>query len=141
VMLPLAVLAGGKLIGVIAYDRANFQMAGLEWPQIYLLSDFSTGTQPRLAKLVAAAATSKEGALLLENKFSRRFRSVATTAFTNNPVSMKYRGFYRLLTRLPGREGKRYALTYGADLGKQTLKEILQRWKENTARAGASDRD
>jgi hypothetical protein len=92
---------------------------------------------PRLSKLIVGAATSKECQFLLERALGRRYRTVVTTAFSNNPASMKYRGLMKLLVRTevePTGEGEgehfRYKLNYFAPLGESSLAEILQRWKK-----------
>ena len=62
--------------------------------EIYLMSDFAVASSdyPKLSKLVVMAACSKEMQHLMQNAMSRPVRKIATTAFTQNPVSMKYRG-------------------------------------------------
>jgi hypothetical protein len=132
-MVRLGVLAGGKLIGAVAFDRCKFQLAGADAPSIYLLSDFSVGTAPRLSKLVAAAALSRECQLLLERQFGRRLRSVVTTAFSDNPVSMKYRGYYKLLCRSDAEPGDphRFKLSYAGQLGGRSLAEIRTSWEKH----------
>lgn len=104
----------------------------LRGPVAYLMSDFPVRPTryPKLAKLVLMAALSREAQLLMEQHSNRRIRSIATTAFTNRPVSMKYRPLFRVLTRkeTPA-EAFDYAVTYGAPLGEWTLEEALKRWR------------
>ena len=58
-------------------------------------------------------ATSAEAQLLCQRAFSRRIRCVATVAFSNNPVSMKYRGLLRLNKCSPSNEdGWTFQLQY-----------------------------
>jgi hypothetical protein len=119
-----------KLLGALAFQRATLQMDGVDWPSIYLMSDFAVSTLGRLSKLVAAVATSRECQLLLERTFSRRFRSVVTTAFCDRPNSMKYRGVLSLLSRTePKGEPHRYRLNYGGPLGRRDLDQILAWWR------------
>jgi len=134
-MLRLALLADGKLIGAVAFDRCKFQLSGVEPPSIYLLSDFSIGAAPRLSKLVAASALSRECQLLLEQAFSRRIRSVVTTAFSDHAVSMKYRGVFKLLCRKDAEAGDHhpFKLSYGGDIGKLTLAATLAAWRKKNA--------
>lgn len=142
------VVVDNKLIGVYAFSAsptlANWAKH-IETPTMYLLSDFPVAPSKykRLAKLVLYAALSKESKLLAERLTNKRVRSLVTTAFSKNPVSMKYRGLFKLLTkkRLPGVEegetdmskiyyNEGYMLNYGAAMGQWTLKEGLALWKQ-----------
>ena len=104
---------------------------------IYLLSDFPVaGTDyPRLSKLVLYAALSKEAQALAQRSLSRRVKHAVTTAFTDNPVSMKYRGLFELIGRKELPRGSdpvkdhRYMLNYAAAMGAWTLDEGLAEWK------------
>ncbi|MDO0916981.1 hypothetical protein QQM39_41140 [Streptomyces sp. DT2A-34] len=84
---------GGRLLGVFALAPRTYTP-----DEAYVLSDFAVtpADYPRLSKLIVLAATPSEALLLCQGAFSRRIRRVATTAFSNNPVSMKYRGLLRL---------------------------------------------
>jgi len=101
-------------------------------PTVYLLSDFPvSGTRyDRLAKLVLYAALSEESKALIELVGRKRFRSMATTAFTDNPVSMKYRGVFRLLSRKDSTDPLyQYQLQYGRELGQWNLTEGMDEWR------------
>lgn len=127
-MLPLAVLADGVIIGVIGLNRPNYGRAGA-----YLLSDFAVGPTdyPRLSKLVLMAALSRETQALIERTLSHRVRSIVTTAFSDRPVSMKYRGLFRMVKRTETPEGpRRYQLQYEAPAGQWTLAEALATWRD-----------
>lgn len=145
-----AVLVDGVLVGAIAWDLgASFAKWDRYVPQpaAYLLSDFPVdGTRyPRLSKLVVMAATSVEAAESIRGKASKAYRAFTTTAFSNNPVSMKYRGVLDLLKReendaykssyadnLPEDDsyyGRPWNLQYGARIGEQTCAELLDTWK------------
>lgn len=125
--LAVAVKDGtGKILGVFAMDLANYNP-----DEAYLLSDFAVAPTDyrRLSKLIVLAATSKETQLLCQRAFSRRIRGVATTAFSDNPVSMKYRGLLRLTKRSPSNEdGWAFQLQYQGPMGEHTLDEALQTW-------------
>lgn len=136
--ISVAVLADGKLIGAFAFsapDQTMLAPRGLDSPHIQLLCDFSVGStkDKKLSKLVAWSVLSRESQIHLERIWNRRLRSVVTAAFSNNPVSMKYRGIYRLFRRTEedpeANNGHRYKLTYGAKIGEKTLDEILAAWK------------
>lgn len=142
------VLVDDKLIGVFAFSAspslANWDKH-IETPTMYLLSDFPVAPSKykRLAKLVLYAALSKESKLLAERLTNKRIRSLTTTAFSKRPVSMKYRGLFKLLTKKETAKtsddepdmSKRYysqgfELNYGALMGQWTLAEGLQMWKQ-----------
>lgn len=125
--LAIAVKDGtGKILGVFAMDLASYAP-----DEAYLLSDFAVAPTdyPRLSKLIVLAATSRETQLLCQRAFSRRIRGVATTAFSDNPVSMKYRGLLRLTKRSPSNEGGwAFQLQYQGAMGEHTLAEALEAW-------------
>ncbi|GHU57940.1 hypothetical protein AGMMS49975_24120 [Clostridia bacterium] len=142
------VIVDNKLIGVYAFSASptlsNWDKH-IETPTMYLLSDFPIAPTKykRLAKLVLYAALSKESKLLAERITNHRIRSLVTTAFSKNPVSMKYRGLFKLLNKkkLDGvDEGETdmskiyynqgYQLNYGAAMGEWTLAEGLALWKQ-----------
>jgi len=134
------VTVGGVIIGGFAFDfDPTLCILGnevLQEPIAYLLSDFAVGPTdyPRLSRLVIMAMLSHEAKLLIERYDGQRRRSIVTTAFARNPVSMKYRGLLDLITRnevtdspdMP--EGKGYKLTYGGRLGRHSLAEALAEW-------------
>lgn len=142
------VLVDNKLIGVYAFSASptlsNWDKH-IDTPTMYLLSDFPIAPTKykRLAKLVLYAALSKESKMLAERLTNHRIRSLVTTAFSKNPVSMKYRGLFKLLNKkkLAGvDEGETdmskiyynqgFQLNYGATMGEWTLAEGLSMWKE-----------
>ncbi|MDD5092805.1 MAG: hypothetical protein PHV74_00270 [Dehalococcoidia bacterium] len=133
--LAVGVLVDGYLIGVYAFSSApSFgTFNGIPNPCIYLLSDFPVAPTDykRLAKLVLYAAASSESQLLAERLARGRVRSIVTTAFSENPVSMKYRGLFNLLSRKETDEqGKKYMLNYWVKIGAWTLPEGLALWKK-----------
>ena len=143
----LAFAVGGKVIGACAWliDRAASRGSTQGHHSLYLLSDFPVApTQyPRLAKLVLYGALSHESRLITEQYANKRFRYVATTAFTARPVSMKYRGLFVLVSRKElgdgGGEGLSpaeqyyqtgYQLQYRSPYGRWSLQEGLEEWKK-----------
>ena len=92
------VLIDGCLAGGFIFARDKY---GGE--QIYLLSDFALNPRSRVSKLIAMLATSATIIERLEVRLAQRIREVHTTAFTNRPVSMKYRGVFDLKKREPGK--------------------------------------
>jgi hypothetical protein len=113
----------------------------IETPYMYLLSDFpvSKTDYPRLSKLIVYCALSKEMKDFCEQQFGTRMRSILTTAFSKNPVSMKYRGILKLYSRKkldaegadgnPDRKEEKFQLNYVAPFGEWTLQEGFDMWK------------
>jgi hypothetical protein len=152
--LPIAVTVGGKLVGVFAYDFGLTSFAKwdsiLPGPHVYMMSDFpvSTSDYPKLSKLIVMAALSKEAEQLILRYGKRPFRSMTTTALSNNPVSMKYRGVLTLVKKGKNESLKKawaktadiseedsymsrpWELQYGSELGRWTLQEALTTWKK-----------
>ncbi|MCL1988116.1 MAG: hypothetical protein FWG64_09140 [Firmicutes bacterium] len=146
------VTVDNKLIGVFAFSASptlsNWE-THIQTPTMYLLSDFpiAPSKYKRLSKLVLYAALSKESQLLAENLTRKRVCSLVTTAFSKNPVSMKYRGLFKLLNKskldgtrlLDGQASSTnmseiyynsgYKLNYGQKMGEWTLAEGLAEWK------------
>jgi hypothetical protein len=58
----------------------------------------------------------------LEEKFLQEIPTCRTMVFTGKPVSMKYRGLYRLVRRDPGK------LVYETDMGILDLSEVIPLW-------------
>ena len=138
--LPVGVVVDGKLVGAFAFSTASTLTSWdkhLEGPFIYMMSDFAVRptAYPRLSKLVLTAALSHEAKLLAERVARRRVKSVVTTAFSQNPTSMKYRGLFDLLTRAPAAEGEhhKYKLNYGSGMGRWSLQEGLALWRKKYA--------
>ncbi|MBA4543981.1 hypothetical protein H1164_13915 [Thermoactinomyces daqus] len=119
--LNLAVLIDGKLIGAIGLSRPQHGQGGA-----YLMTDFVIRPvrYKRLSKLILAAVLSTEVKLMIEQGINSRVQIIATTAFTDKPVSMKYRGLFWLQSRKenPSR------LNYWGNAGKWSLEEGLKWW-------------
>jgi hypothetical protein len=120
-----AVLSAGKLIGAFSFALPRGPLPC----DLYLLSDFAVRPSPhkRLSKLILACMVSKEVQADLEQWLCGRIKTVGTTAFTNNPVSMKYRGLLEVHSRTEGK------VNYTGPLGRWSLQEGFQWWHENHA--------
>lgn len=122
-----AVLSEGRLVGAIGVLPGKFDP-----DEIYLLSDFAVPSSDyrRLSKLVVMAALSKEMQHLMQNAMSRPIRKIATTAFTQNPVSMKYRGCLQMTSRKESTDPDwKFELQYGGTVGEMTLDEVVAEWR------------
>jgi hypothetical protein len=94
---------------------------------VYMMTDLAIrpSIYKRLSKLVLAACLSTEARALCEMQQNRRIESIGTTAFTNKPVSQKYRGLFKLHLRKEG------MLNYIAAPGRWSLEEGFEFWKKN----------
>ena len=120
-----AVVTGGnRLLGAFAIDTARF-----EWCDIYLLSDFCIrpSAHRRLSKLILVCILSKEFRGYIEGVELKDVLRIGTSAFTDKPVSMKYRGIFDLHKRIPG------ALNYVGAMGRWSLKEGFEWWRKKHA--------
>ncbi len=123
-----AVLSGGKLIG--AFSLAIPSSIGSLPCDMYLLSDFAVRPNPhrRLSKLILACVVSQEVKDDLEQWRVCRVKTLGTTAFTDNPVSMKYRGIFKTYSRAEGK------VNYLGPAGRWTLQEGFDWWQRKHAR-------
>ena len=128
-LMALVVVVDGKIIGAFAYGSPN---GPYDPSWAYLLSDFPIAPTKykRLSQLIVKAGTSKEAQQLLQRSLSRRLTGVMTTAFTNNPTSMKYRSVFKLIKRSEGTDGMhKFMLNYGGPLGESRLQDLFDEWK------------
>ena len=85
---------------------------------IRLLSDVTLSNENKLSKLISMIATSMSLIKPLQNRRLDHIEYITTTAFTNRPMSMKYRGIYELNSRRPSDDpldGYDYVLQYGSN--------------------------
>ena len=115
---PLVAAVDGRVFGFLIYSR--MQGGG----DVYLLADFvvNSSRYRRLAKLLLLVTQTQEVRRLLEEKFLLEIPACRTMVFTDKPVSMKYRGLYRLARRDPGK------LVYETDMGIVNLNEVVPLW-------------
>jgi len=115
---PFAVAVDGKVFGFLIFAR--MQGRG----DVYLLADFVVNSTRyrRLAKLLLLVIQTKEIRRMMEEKLLAELPSCTTMVFTDKPVSMKYRGLFKLARR---DEGK---LVYSTEMGIRNLKEVIPLW-------------
>ncbi len=132
-LLACGVSVDGKIVGAFAYLPPKFD------PDcVYLMSDFpvSWSRYKHLAKLIILAAMSMEAKQLVQRPLAHLVTKVATTAFTNRPVSMKYRSVMKLASRKPAEDGiHEFQLQYEGAMGEWTLQEGLTMWAEKWSAA------
>ena len=128
--LAFAVLVDGMLAGAFSFALQKFHN---RTSSIYLLTDFATSRERRLSKLIPMLAASREIIHQVDRKFVIRCKFVETTAFTDKPVSMKYRGVFDLHARKQGE------LQYRGQIREGSIEEVYREWyrKHGRARGGA----
>jgi hypothetical protein len=116
------IFVGGKLFGFPIFQA--YSRLGGKKDEIYLLSDFVVPSTrySRLAKLLLMVTQCQDTKTFIEERLIRRLTSIITTAFTDKPVSMKYRGVYELYKR-----GKGF-LNYRTEFTSATFQEVIGLW-------------
>ena len=116
------VFAGNKLFGFLIFQA--YSQKGGSKNEIYLLSDFVVPSTrySRLAKLLLMVTQCQDLKTILSEKQIRDYKAILTTAFTDAPVSMKYRGVYELKKRGEG------FLNYRTEFNSTTFKEVIRLW-------------
>lgn len=112
-------LAGGIIMARSKFDAMN---------SIYILSDFSLSRDRKLSKLIALIATSIDIIGPLRKRLVADLKTVVTTAFTDKPVSMKYRGIFELTGRKEGH------LQYESAVRPEGAQELYRFWWEKWGR-------
>lgn len=121
---PLFVFLDGYLFGFLLFDVIRYGMdQDKATSGIYMLSDFVIASPiARLSKLLLMATRTRELQQILKEKFIQAVDFLLTTAFTDKPVSMKYRGIYKLIKRGEG------FLQYMIPAGEITAEEAIRTW-------------
>lgn len=116
--LGLAFLADGKAFGFASFSK---QLSNLS--QIFQQSDFVVNSDTkRLSKLLLMLLKTRDIRKIIARATMNYYDALKTTVYTKEPVSMKYRGVFKLDRR---DEGK---LMYVADFTQQTLGEAYTDW-------------
>jgi hypothetical protein len=133
-MVNMLIYLDDMLAGVLTFNRMNRGLGGWKIQDaVYLLSDTSTTRFGRVSKLIAMIAASSDVLGYASRRLTHRpVKQVITTVRTNNPVSMKYRGIYNMISRKAPDErdtsGSQYILNYGSDPRPGTLQDIYAEW-------------
>lgn len=128
------VFVDGMLLGGFVYRKwsAKAQIADprvTAGTTIYVLSDFSTTREGRVSKLIALLASGRQQTQQFDRHAIQRTKMVFTTAFANNPISMKYRGIYELYSRKPLEAGGwKYQLNYMREVDSGSNDDIYGAW-------------
>ena len=120
----------GMLVGGLVYSLPKYGAYGPGC--IYLLSDVTISREAKLSKFVAKLATSTYILREVERKLVNRIDIVVTTARTKRPVSMKYRGIYKMKSRRPSDvPGEGNIIQYASEPRAETPQQIFKWWWEN----------
>lgn len=122
-----AVLADSRIIGFLEFASSN---ASGDPDALYMMSDFCVpGTRyRRLSKLIVMLARSRDVQQRLRRLKQYPATRFYTTAFTDKPVSMKYRGVMKLLKRGKRPDTGQKFLNYGAEFTDASLQEVYLQW-------------
>ena len=127
------VLIDGALAGGFIYSQTRF---GDKTRELYMLSDFSISRERKISKLIPMIATCREVIEPINRMLLIKVESVTTTAFTNKPISMKYRGIFDLVKRTPDH------LQYESRIRNQTIEDVFHEWfRKFAGSARQPDRD
>ena len=120
--LAMIFFADGKAFGFISFSLRNSTES--DDNSLYSLADFvvTSNTTKRLSKLLIMLEISHDVQLLIARRTSEWFERVKTHVWTQSPVSMKYRGVFKLTRRDPGK------LTYMGEFGDESIKDIYKKW-------------
>ena len=113
------VFIDNMLTGGITISKTQY---GDKYREIYILSDFTICHEKKLAKLIAMIATSRGLINILNRKWLIDIEKIFTTAFTNKPVSMKYRGIFKIYNKKPG------MINYVSSVREGTPQDIFKEW-------------
>ena len=124
-MWAFAVCVGDSVVGFIEFTRSKFGGNA-----VYVNSDFAVPNTryARLSKLMVMLLLSKDVHAFLERKLLMRVTGVMTTAFTERPVSMKYRGVLELVKRGQKKEDGRHFLNYEGTFTDKSAQEVYAEW-------------
>lgn len=125
---PYLVTADGKVIGVVVVD------SGQQFGTVYarIVSDVSSlfTAYSRISKLVLGLILTDQFLHEINNRFMHQHEGFTTTAYSDEQVSMKYRGLFDLAERKAGEPGqKKYALQYRTKkMRSPTYKAAFKQW-------------
>ena len=120
----------GMLAGVLAFEPQDFNRNAVDRSDvIYLLIDMAVTREGRVSKLIVRLTLNASVLKVVAGRLLAPIDYVITTAFSEHPVSMKYRGVYDLLDRRdanPPMVG--FQLRYGAEAIDETPQQAFEWW-------------
>ena len=115
---------------LVFYDKYLIGGFGFDYPKmqeydVWLLSDFCTNnTIPRLSKLILLIVKSKCVQQSVSRKMHMASNTCYTKVYTHAPVSMKYRGVFKKISKEDNH------LLYATELGSSgTMEEVLKKYQ------------
>lgn len=123
-MWGFVVYVGTDVVGCLEFARDKFVV-----DEVYMMADFAvSGTRyKKLSKLMVMLAVSGQTRRLLERLREYRVKNLYTTAFTDKPVSMKYRGVLQLAKRGQSKTGQK-VLNYEGKFNELSWQETYSQW-------------
>lgn len=116
--LGLMFFADGLAFG---FASLSSQVGGLGC--ILGLSDFVINSHTKkLSKLLIMLELSHEVRMILAKELCEYYTYIKTPVYTKSPVSMKYRGVFKLVSREPGK------LMYQGEFTNESLENIYKKW-------------
>ena len=107
----------------MAFGFCSFSKMQSNLDELFCLADFVVNShQAKLSKLLIMCELSHDTQMEIARKYGEYYKAIKTPVYTNNPVSMKYRGVFKLAKR---EEGK---LTYIGEFGKESITNIYKSW-------------
>lgn len=117
----LLMFADGMVFGFASFSKF---LGTRDKRDIFLQSDFCVPHEKRLSKLVASLLLSEEVRDICIKKFAYAYNGIQTSVYTEKPVSMKYRGVFKLLDR----NVKEKKLTYKGSFKGERNNQIYLKW-------------
>lgn len=114
--------ADGLAFGFAVFSKYSSRRMG----ELMGLSDFVVNSKTkRLSKLLIMLELTHDVRMVIARSVQEYFDIIYTPVYTQKPVSMKYRGVFKLEKREPGK------LTYFGTFNESTIKETYKKWLKN----------
>ncbi|MCB1423181.1 MAG: hypothetical protein KDJ69_12095 [Nitratireductor sp.] len=123
------------LAGILTFSMPKHNIGSHKTTEyVYLLSDTCTTRFGRVSKLIAMLACQSDVLREASHRLLHRrpIKAVVTTVRSNHPVSMKYRGIYKILKKQEAdaneRSGARFIINYEGHPREQSPQEVYAEW-------------
>lgn len=132
----IAFTLDGKILGKAVLTKPKFEWNSPDGgATVFLLSSLVVPNEtPKLAKLVLMATLAREIKDEVDIHYLEDYRWVYTTVFAKHPVSMTYRGVFKLHSRTKTEEG--FKLAYYAPFGQYGIKDVVNLWLKRYGKRG-----
>lgn len=120
--LALMFFADGLAFGFASFSKFTSRKMG----ELLGLSDFVVNSHTkRLSKLLIMLELTRDVRRMIARSVQEYYDTIKTPVYTSKPVSMKYRGVFKLERR---EEGK---LIYIGTFNESTIKDVYKKWLKN----------